>query len=81
MLHITKLGLIAGALTAVLAVSACDGADTQRAGGEPAGTTTKVLRLANANGSTGELQLFINQVEKASTSPRSSGSLEPRIRA
>jgi TRAP-type transport system periplasmic protein len=67
MLHITKLGLIAGALIAALAVGACDSGDTQRAGGEPAGTTTtKVLRLANANGSTGELQLFINQVEKAS---------------
>jgi TRAP-type transport system periplasmic protein len=66
MLHITKLGLIAGALTAALAVGACDSGDTQRAGGEPADTTAKVLRLANANGSTGELQLFINQVEKDS---------------
>jgi TRAP-type transport system periplasmic protein len=66
MLHITKLSLIAGALTAALALGACDSGDTQRAGGEPAGNTTKVLRLANANGSTGELQLFIDQVEKAS---------------
>ena len=65
MLHITKLGLIAGALTAALAVGACGGGDTQRAGGEPAGTT-KVLKLANANGSTEELQLFIDQVEKVS---------------
>jgi TRAP-type C4-dicarboxylate transport system substrate-binding protein len=65
MLHITKLGVIAGALIAALAVGACDGGETQRAGGEPAGTT-KVLRLANANGSTDELQLFIDQVEKLS---------------
>jgi len=65
MLHITKLGLIAGALAAALAVGACGGGDTQRAGGEPAGTT-KVLELANANGSTDELQLFIDQVEKVS---------------
>jgi TRAP-type transport system periplasmic protein len=66
MLHITKLTLIAGAISAALALGACEGGDTQRAGAEPADTTTKVLRLANANGSTGELQLFINQVEKAS---------------
>ena len=65
MFRITKLGLIAAALTAALAVSACGGGDTQRAGGEPAGTT-KVLRLANANGSTDELQVFIEQVEKVS---------------
>jgi TRAP-type C4-dicarboxylate transport system substrate-binding protein len=62
---ITKLWLIAGALTAALAVGACVDGDTQRAGGEPAGTT-KVLKLANANGSTDELQLFIDQVEKLS---------------
>ena len=43
MLHITKLGLIAGALAAALAVGACGGGDTQRAGGKPAGTT-KVLQ-------------------------------------
>jgi TRAP-type transport system periplasmic protein len=66
MLHITKLTLIAGAISATLALGACDSGDTQRAGGEPAGTATKVLRLANANGSTGELQLFIDQLEKAS---------------
>ena len=65
MLHITRLGLITGALTAALAVGACGARDTQRAGGEPAGTT-KVLKLANANGSTDELQLFIDQVAKVS---------------
>ncbi|MBA3788576.1 MAG: TRAP transporter substrate-binding protein DctP, partial [Actinobacteria bacterium] len=65
MLHIIKIGLIAGALAAALAVGACGGGDTQRAGGEPAGTT-KVLKLANANHATDELQLFIDQVEKIS---------------
>jgi TRAP-type C4-dicarboxylate transport system substrate-binding protein len=60
------LDLLAGvAPAAALAVGACDGGDTQRAGGEPAGPT-KVLKLANANPSTDELQLFIDQVEKVS---------------
>ena len=66
MLHITNLGLIAAALTAALTVGACGGGDTKRAGGKPAGPT-KVLKLANANGSTDELQLFIDQVEKVSS--------------
>jgi len=65
MLHITRLGLIVGALTAAFAVGACGGGATQRTGGEPA-VTTKVLKLANANGSTDELQLFIDQVKKVS---------------
>lgn len=65
MSRIAKLGLIVAALTAALAVAACGGGDTQRAGGEPA-DRTKVLRLANANGSADELRLFIDQVEKIS---------------
>jgi TRAP-type C4-dicarboxylate transport system substrate-binding protein len=65
MLRITRLGLIAGALTAALAVGACGGGDTGRAGGKPAGKTT-VLKLANANGQADELQLFIDQVDKLS---------------
>ena len=62
---ITKFALIVGGLTAALAVGACGGGDTQRTGGETA-VTTKVLKLANANDSTDELQLFIDQVEKVS---------------
>ncbi len=62
---ITKFALIVGGLAAALCVGACGGGDTQRAGSEPAGTT-KVLKLANANDSTDELQLFIDQVEKVS---------------
>ena len=65
MVRITRFGLIAVAVAAALAVGACSGGDTQRAGGEPP-ATTKVLKLANANGSTDELQLFIDQVEKVS---------------
>ncbi|HMI69936.1 MAG TPA: hypothetical protein VK510_08070, partial [Solirubrobacteraceae bacterium] len=62
---ITKVALIVGGLAAALSVGACGGGDTQRAGGTPAGAT-KVLRLANANGSIGELQFFIDQVAKVS---------------
>jgi TRAP-type C4-dicarboxylate transport system substrate-binding protein len=62
---ITKFALIVGGLAAALSVGACGGGDTQRAGGTPAGAT-KVLRLANANGSIGELQFFIDQVAKVS---------------
>jgi TRAP-type C4-dicarboxylate transport system substrate-binding protein len=65
MLRINKLALIAAALATPLSLGACGGEDTQRAGGAPA-ATTKVLRLANANGSTDELQRFIDQVEKVS---------------
>lgn len=63
MRHITKFWLIVGVLAAALAIGACNSGDTQRAGGEPAGT--KVLRLATA-GNAGELQVFIDQVEKDS---------------
>jgi TRAP-type C4-dicarboxylate transport system substrate-binding protein len=62
---ITKLALIVGGLAAALSVGGCGGGDTQRAGSTPAGAT-KVLRLANANGSIGELQLFIDKVAKVS---------------
>ena len=64
MLRITRRALISVALTALLAVAACGG-DTQRSGGEPSGTT-KVLTLANANASTDELRVFIDQVEAVS---------------
>src|SRR5262245_41653733 len=56
---IKKLWIIAAAL----AVAACGA--TQRSGSQTAGTTT-VLRLANANPSTQELQVFIDQVAKVS---------------
>jgi TRAP-type transport system periplasmic protein len=65
MLEIVKLRLAAGLFAVALAASACGGTETQRAGGEPVGDT-RVLTLANANGNTEELQLFIDQVDKLS---------------
>lgn len=65
MRHMIKLGAAVAALIAALAVGACGGGVRLRAGGEPAGTTT-VLRLANANGSIGDLQPFVDQVAKLS---------------
>jgi TRAP-type transport system periplasmic protein len=66
MRQMVKLGAAIAALTAALAVGACGGGVRQRAGGEPAGSRTTVLRLANANGNIGDLQLFIDQVAKLS---------------
>jgi TRAP-type C4-dicarboxylate transport system substrate-binding protein len=65
MREMVKLGAAIAALTAALAVGACGGGVRQRAGGKPTGRTT-VLRLANANGGIGDLQLFIDQVAKLS---------------
>ena len=60
-----KLHLVSGVLAAALAVAACGGQDTQRAGGA-APAKTRVLTLANGNGGTDELQIFIDKVEELS---------------
>src|SRR5262245_57502757 len=65
MLRIRRLGPIAAALTATLAVGACGGGSTQRAGGRPA-EEPRTLTLANANGNIDELRLFVDQVAKVS---------------
>jgi TRAP-type C4-dicarboxylate transport system substrate-binding protein len=58
---IARIAVIAVALF----VGACGGGDTQRTGGEPAPEPT-VLKLANANSETEELQRFIDKVEELS---------------
>jgi TRAP-type C4-dicarboxylate transport system substrate-binding protein len=63
--HTVKLHLLAGVLAAALAVAACSGGDTQRAGGA-AQAKARVLILANSNGQTDELQIFIDKVEELS---------------
>ena len=65
MLNIVKIRVVAGALIAAIAASACGGQETQRAGGDTA-VETRVLTLANGNGGTDELQLFIDQVDQLS---------------
>jgi TRAP-type C4-dicarboxylate transport system substrate-binding protein len=65
MLDTVKLHLVAGVLAAALAVTACDGEDTRRAGGA-AQAKARVLTLANSNGGTAELQIFIDKVEELS---------------
>ena len=60
-----KLHLVSGVLAAALAIAACGGQDTQRAGGA-APAKSRVLTLANSNGGTGELQIFIDKVAELS---------------
>jgi len=62
---VVKHPLLAGALVAALAFSACGGEDAQRAGGASPATATE-LTLANGNGQPDELQAFAKQVEKLS---------------
>jgi TRAP-type C4-dicarboxylate transport system substrate-binding protein len=63
--HTVKLHLVAAALAAALAFAACGGDDTRRSGGA-AQPKPRVLTLANSNGGTGELQIFIDKVEELS---------------
>jgi TRAP-type C4-dicarboxylate transport system substrate-binding protein len=65
MLGTVKLHLVAGGLAAALSIAACGSQDTQRTGGAAQGET-RVLTLANSNGGTDELQIFIDKVAELS---------------
>lgn len=60
-----KLYVVAGALAVALFVASCGSEDPQRAGGA-APSESRVLTLANSNGGTDELQVFIDKVAELS---------------
>lgn len=65
MLDTVRSSTVAGVVAVALTVTACGGQETQRGGGAvPA--ETRVLTLANGNGGTDELQIFIDQVAELS---------------